>query len=89
MKSTIVEPAIVEAITMEAAPMKPISVKSTKAAAVERPHLVKSAAVKTPAATAAMRPGIGEIWQTERGGAQQTSCECKRPPCPGPGSMFA
>jgi hypothetical protein len=92
-KSIVVEPAIVKALTVEPAP-----VKSTEPTAVERPHLVKptavkaaksTAAVKTPAATAAMRPGIGEIWLTERRGAQQANCDCKSPPCPGPGSMFA
>jgi hypothetical protein len=62
VKSTVVEPAIVKSIPVEPAP---IPVKATKSTAVEPPHLVKSAAVKTPAATPAKRPGIGELWLTE------------------------
>jgi hypothetical protein len=47
----------------------------------------KSAAVET-AAPAAMRPGIGEVWLTESGPAQQGGCDSQSPSYPGPGSVF-
>jgi len=69
VKSTVTEPAIVKSIPVEPTPMEAIPVKSTKSAAVQRAHLVKPTAVKTPAATPAMRPGIGELWLTEHASA--------------------
>ena len=59
MKSIPVEPTLMEAIP----------VRSTKSTVVERAHLVKSTAVKTPATTPAVRPGIGELWLTEHASA--------------------
>jgi hypothetical protein len=53
------------------------TVKSTKSAAVETP---------TPAA---MRPSVGKIWLTERGGAQHSSCDGQNPSVLRPGFNFA
>jgi hypothetical protein len=61
------------------------AVKSANSTAVKSTH---SAAVETPAS--AMRPSVGEIWLTERGSAQQSSCDgCQSPSYPWPGSTSA
>jgi hypothetical protein len=50
------------------------AVKSTKSTAVEA-----TAAAETSTSAPAMRSNIGEIWLAERGGAQQSSCDCQCP----------
>jgi hypothetical protein len=90
VKSIAVEPAPVEPAPVELAPVKPTPVKPAKSgmesAAMEA---AKSASVETAASAAAMRPGIGGIWLTERGNAQESSCGCQSSCHPWPGSMFA
>jgi hypothetical protein len=85
MKSARVEPAIVKSIPVEAG-------KSVvESASVEAPKsVVESPTVETATVeTAAMRPGIREIWLAERGSAQESSCGCQSPSGLRPGSMFA
>jgi hypothetical protein len=61
-----------------------------ESAAVEAAKsVVETAAVETATVeTAAMRPGIGEIWLAERDGAQESSCGCQNLCQPGPGSRL-
>ena len=99
-KSIAIEPPIVKSIPVEPAPVEPApvepaksapvhtreaTVKSTHSAAMEP---AKSAPVETSAATPAMRPGIGEFWLAEHGGAQQRRCDCQRLSVLRPGFMF-
>ena len=79
MKSARVEPALVKSIPVEAGE------SVVESAAVEA---AKSVVETATVETAAMRPGIGEIWLAERGGAQQSSCGCQSLWYPGPGSRF-
>ena len=84
------EPARVKSARVKSAKSAPVrtreaAVKSTHSAAVEA---AKSAPVETSAPTPAMRPGIGEIWFTERGRAQQSSCDCQSLSVLRPGFMF-
>ena len=89
-RSTEEKSPIVKSIAVEPAPVKPTPVKPAKSgmesAAMEA---AKSASVETAASATAMRPGIGGIWLTERGNAQESSCGCQSSCHPWPGSMFA
>ena len=95
--------AIVAGIEASEKPTEPKSIASeapvtiasaTEAAAVKAAAMKAAAAVKTAAAAktaapAAMRPGMGEIWLTKRGGAQHSSGDSQSPSRLGPGSVFA
>jgi hypothetical protein len=68
-KSAAMEPAAVEppksgveSAAMEPAAMEPAAMEPAKSATMEP-------------ATAAVRPGVSEIWLAERGSAQQSSCD--------------